>query len=265
MKNEPADSLSLCLLSPDTLSWEAEAVTGRGGESFQVVTPEHASQIFLLDHGDSQTVLHAGSLMDHAAVGRAVRQTWDWPSAQEAVSGCSFSYLVSDRRAKHLSRKERLTRLHRAVAALLATCLPGSCAALHSPSCQRLVAPEAFVEAGRPGGDFLCGAVNVRLYEVEGHGPGTRLMETLGLSALGLPDLQCVFRGLDPNGVAALFWDYAYYLFEKGDVISDGDVIRALKEGEHWTCGRQWALTEPRRVVLDLYPGPGHDPAIMRG
>jgi hypothetical protein len=260
MTNDPAEALSLCLLANAPLTWEAEVVATRVGESATPLPPRESSQLFRLHHSDSEVVVYTGMPVDAASLERAGRQTWDWPLAREVVSRCAMSYLVADHHAKRLPWKERWRRLQRVVGALMETCPPGRCLALHSPSCQRLVEPEPFLESLRPEGDILCGAVNVRLFEVEDHGPDVRLMDTLGLAALGLPDLQCVFRGLDPNDVAALLWDYGYYLFEKGDVIKDGDVVKALRAGEHWTCGRQYSLTEPRRVVLDLYPGLEHDP-----
>ena len=50
---------------------------------------------------------------------------------------------------------------------------------------------------------FFVGFLNVRVFKV-GDNPGEMLMDTLGLAAIGLPDLQCHFRDLDLNEVADL-------------------------------------------------------------
>ena len=83
-------------------------------------------------------------------------------------------------------------------------------------------------------------------------------MDTLGLAALGLPDLQCHFRGLAPEAVAPLLYNTAYYIFEKGDVIDDGHTVEGVTPGERWPCQHEASLVEPRRVVIDLDPGPAH-------
>ncbi len=265
MTNEPAGVLSLCLLSAEPLCWDGDALvrrlanvelipSPRAGEPFQIVPTSSAEQT-------PPTLVITPGTLDRILVEKARRQTWDWAEAGAAVEPCRFATTIADRFARQLPYRQRWDRLRQSVAALIETVVPlGGCGAIHAPQIQRLVELEAFLEGQRPGGDHLCGTVNVRLFKVADRGPDCYLMDTLGLASLGLPDLQCVSRGLDPNEVAALLWDYAYYLYEKGDVIADGEVIKGLKDGEHWTCAHQQSLAEPSRVVLDVYPGPEHDP-----
>jgi hypothetical protein len=204
----------------------------------------------------SRVLVSEVDAVDCLALEKPLRQTWDWPDAAVAVQECQFAVVLNDRFAHRLPYKDRLRLIQQTLAAVVdSVAPPKSCRAIYAPLCQRLVEPAAFLHGQSPGGDHLCGAVNVRLFRVADQGDDCRLMETLGLAALGLPDLQCVFRGIDPNDVGALLWDYAYYLYEKGDVIADGDVVKGLRQGEHWTCGRQRSLTEPERLVLDIYPG----------
>ena len=59
--------------------------------------------------------------------------------------------------------------------------------------------------------------LNVRLFRVEGGAQGDMLMDTRGLAALGLPDLQMHFRGLNPGRVAGLLFNYGRYIYENGD------------------------------------------------
>ena len=80
-------------------------------------------------------------------------------------------------------------------------------------------------------------------------------MDTLGLAALGLPDLQCHFHGLDCNDVARLLHNLGLYVFENGDIIEDGHTIDGPKPGDKWRCQHEMALVKPERMVLDINPG----------
>ena len=82
-------------------------------------------------------------------------------------------------------------------------------------------------------------------------------MDTLGLHVLGLPDLQCHFTGLDPNGIARILHNTAAYIYEHGDVIDDGHTISG-PDGEAWRCQHEDTLVPPHRLVLDLDPGDPH-------
>jgi len=75
----------------------------------------------------------------------------------------------------------------------------------------------------------------------------------LRLAALGLPDVQCHFVGLDPALAAAVVEDTARYLFDEGDVIEDGDTVPAA-DGGKWPCLREEALVDPPRDVIDVTP-----------
>ncbi len=83
-------------------------------------------------------------------------------------------------------------------------------------------------------------------------------MDTLGLSALGLDDLQCHFFGLPPEAVGHHLYQTALYLFDKGPVIRGGHKIRGLTNDEKWLCEMEDSILDPARVVIDLNPGPAH-------
>lgn len=107
---------------------------------------------------------------------------------------------------------------------------------------------------GQLGEHDLAGVVNVRLFRIE-NDPGVTVMDTIGLHCLGLPDLQCHFRDLDPGAMARVLYDTAAYVFENGDVIEDGHTVAGVGGDEHWRCQHEDALVEPRREVLDIDPG----------
>ncbi len=82
-------------------------------------------------------------------------------------------------------------------------------------------------------------------------------MDTVGLAALELPDVQCHFFGLDAAAVAALLDETARYLWSEGDVIGDGDTVPGT-DGDPWACRREVALVDPPRDVIDVTPPDRH-------
>ena len=104
----------------------------------------------------------------------------------------------------------------------------------------------------------LAFACNVRQFKGDEKGSET-LMDTLGLAALGLVDVQCYFRDLDPDRVAPWLFGVAGYLFMQGDVIKDGHTIQGLNAGDRWRCTYREPLVGPERVVIDIEPG-SHSP-----
>ena len=119
------------------------------------------------------------------------------------------------------------------------------------PNSTRVVHPGALLE------DPVAPFVNVRMFWVEDD-PGVIVMDTLGLHALALPDLQLHFRDLEPGRVAAALYNLAAYVLEHGDVIESGHTVTGLEAGEHWPCQLEDALVGPDRLVLDIDPGDPH-------
>ena len=98
----------------------------------------------------------------------------------------------------------------------------------------------------------MFGIANVRLFNISDSETEDILMDTVGLSLLGLPDLQLRFKGLNESEVARLLWNYAYYIFELGDVIESGNTILGLEPNSKWKCERQVSLTAPERYVINI-------------
>jgi hypothetical protein len=193
----------------------------------------------------------------------ALQQTWEFPEARSVVASCSAAIFVTDLMSSSLEHRERLT--------LFQDCLRGvldelPCAAIHWRHSGRIVNPVAWqrdYDAGDPAQRFFAGAVNVRLFKVTdnaGMETGELVMDTLGLAALGLVDLQCHFRGLDPGGVARVLYNTAWYVFCEGDVIADGHTVEGigLRRAAKWRCQHESSLLGPKRGVLDLKPSPEH-------
>ncbi len=182
----------------------------------------------------------------------SVEQTWDWPDAKASVERCRATVLVTDLMSSGLEYKTRLRLLHNAVLSVLEQI---NCIGIHWQPSQRIVDPQAYIKSKRNEEDEIFPAINVRLFRVENGQPGETLMDTLGLAALGIPDIQCHFFTLDSQEVARVLFNTGYYLFGQGDVIQDGHTVQGPDEPQKWKCQHEDALVAPERVVLDLDAG----------
>jgi hypothetical protein len=191
---------------------------------------------------------------DAVRIEDSIQQSWTQRNARELVSAAPHVVFVSDMMASGLPYKERLDVFLHALSAILEV-VP--CQAIHWRVSQQILTPDRFLDSriGRKGHSLFAGPLNVRFFD-SGHATVEKLADTMGLAALGLPDLQCHFHGLDPDQVVRFLYDLALYVFENGDVIESGHSVSGLDHGEEWTCRREEALVPPRRVVLDVNPGP---------
>jgi Domain of unknown function (DUF4261) len=189
-------------------------------------------------------------------VTESLQQSWSFPGAADVVGRCRNTILVTDLMTSPLEYKERLELFQDALAGILEA-LPAL--AIHWRPTGQFVNPQRFREAREEGGSsrFFAGSLNVRFYNIS-NSPGDMLMDTLGLAALGLPDLQCHYRGLVPGEVAALLANTGYYIFENGAVIENGHTVEGILAGSRWRCQHEEAMLKPSRVVLDVDPGPTH-------
>jgi hypothetical protein len=186
----------------------------------------------------------------------ALGQSWQFPEARDTLRDCGFVITVKETKESPSRPRERLAELQRAVNAVLERVHAG---AIHCVDAQQVISPGLFlgeVEArGFPA--LEAGAVNVRFYRVDSPGvaEGRLVMDTLGLHAFGLPDLQIDYRWLEPGAVARTLFAAAGYIFEQGDVIEDGHAIEGALPGTRWTAHRGASLVEPHRDVIVLDPG----------
>jgi len=185
-----------------------------------------------------------------------LRQSWSFPEAREVIGRCRNMIFVTDLMTSELEYRERLELFQDALAAILEA-VPAL--AIHWRPTGQFVDPQRFLEAYHEGGAsrFFAGSLNVRFYKIS-NSPGDLLMDTLGLAALGLPDLQCHFRDLEPGKVAAVLANTAHYILENGDVIENGHTVEGITTDSKWRCQHENSLQKPSRVVLDLDPGPPH-------
>jgi hypothetical protein len=174
---------------------------------------------------------------------KALQQSWGFPEARTAVASCRANLIFMEMMSRALPYRERISLFQNALAAVLET-IP--CVAVYWWPTLQVIDPQQYLsnfdDPVQP--RFLLGSLNVRLFNIEGSG-GEMVMDSLGLAALGLPDLQCHFRALDCNAIAQLLHNLALYLFDNGDVIDDGHTVDGIRPGERWCCQHEMALIEP--------------------
>lgn len=183
----------------------------------------------------------------------AARQSWRFAEASRAIADCRHAVLVRDHRGPSLPPRQRLSHFLRVLSGVLER-IP--CQAIYWEPSRQIVDPRRFTEAFRTGEReaFLCGPLNLRLFRVD-DSDGEMLMDTLGLGALGLFDLQCRFRGLDPKDVAAVLYNTAVAILEKEDVLEKGETVPGIAPGTRWSSRRNTSRADPRRQVIDLDSG----------
>ncbi|HZN66340.1 MAG TPA: DUF4261 domain-containing protein [Tepidisphaeraceae bacterium] len=184
----------------------------------------------------------------------SIQQSWAFKDAAASASKCRATVFVSDMMASGLDYRDRLALFQNTLLAVL-WLVP--CDGVHLHASRQIVHPKWITDAlaQDPPPSFAAGVVNIRMFNISNAGPGEKVMDSLGLSALGLCDVQCHFRNLDPSAVARVLYNTAAYLFERGDVIGDGHTIGGIHPGSKWRCQHEDSLVPPTRVVLDLNPG----------
>jgi hypothetical protein len=119
---------------------------------------------------------------------------------------------------------------------------------------QQVIEPADYLAACGEDPIFRPGSLNVRLFNIS-NSDGDMNMDTRGLVEIGLHDLQCHFRHLDPTEVARVLFNTAVYIFQKGPVIESGQTVAGIEPDSRWRCQFENSLLEPKREILDLNPG----------
>lgn len=172
---------------------------------------------------------------------------------KEEFEKCKFRVLITDIMAIGLDYVKRVELFQKALYAIVELI---SCEGIHFHITEQVISREAYLENNPLNDDYdvLFGILNVRLFNVENK-ENEYLMDTLGLSAVGLCDLQCHFQNLDPNEIANMLYSYGYYIFDEGDDAANMKTVQGISENDEWECEHEVSLAKPTRVVLDINPG----------
>lgn len=178
---------------------------------------------------------------------KAYQQSWHWSEAREETQHFSQELIVNDLMALPLDYQDRVELFQKFLYAAALSLKP---AAIYFPSSEKLVKTSDYLaQLQEQGWHTLYSLLNVRLFNIN---EGGMLMDTVGLHAIGLPDLQIRFEAHDPSQIAGLLYAYGQYLFENGSVILNGNTVEGLEEGSRWKCLYSNALLDPARSVLDI-------------
>ena len=242
-----------------------EAQLGAAGLFGTSVSPIDADGSFVIRHPEPLRI-EEGEAVASICVTRALavpfepsafRQSWawGWRQASTAAEPARFALTVGELTSLAMPVAERAHFLLESVKALSEEHAP---LAISWPMLERFDEPLAFMEAET--GPLQL--VNVRLFVlVSPDAVRTFVMDTLGLSALGMLDLQLHFRGLEPERMATYLYSLADELLAEGPAeglhsacpIDDGSEVLGAT-GVPWMSRYEMSIMEPRRGVVDLTP-----------
>lgn len=182
-----------------------------------------------------------------------IAQFWDCqPNRQDFASRCKYNIMASNMMAAMLPVMEQY-QIMANYADLILELFP-DCIGIYWPHSQRLVPREVFQSSHWNSKElhFLDGGLNVRFFNITG--TDEMLFDTLGLTSIGLPDLQCHCKNLEPDEVVMFLRNLSAYLYRNGDIIKDGNTVEGIN-GDKWVCQREDSMAGPMRMVLDICPG----------
>lgn len=206
----------------------------------------------------AQVLMMEAAPFDAAKIGPMERtQFWDCPDGEALLERCRWQVSISDFMASGLPYRQRGLLLSRWLEVAVGL-LPG-CAAVYCPASGKLLTTEDLLENPYQGATrFIYAGVNARFFRVQGS--EDMVVDTLGLYALGLPDVQYHFHGLDPNDVVRHAYTLATYQYDNDVPIQSGHTVDGfgadgLDPGLQWKCQMEMALIQPARQVLDVCTG----------
>ncbi|WP_341473346.1 DUF4261 domain-containing protein [Clostridium estertheticum] len=184
-------------------------------------------------------------------------QLWDVKDNEELLGSCKYRLIISDMMAATMEYKERCELLVGWLEVAL-TLFP-NCTAIWVPSSGKLLTSEQVNNNKIKDEDkfiYLC--VNVRFFNIQN--TEDMLVDTLGLYAIGLPDLQYHFHNLKPDDIVGHAFNVASYIFTANAPVKSGETIDGLEGGKmskvvRWRCQYEKSLIQPVREVMDICLG----------
>ncbi len=197
-------------------------------------------------------ILATGMQSDPADYADTIQQSWACEDASDRISACLSRRCVTEMMARLLEPADRLKLFHGVLQAFAEITKPHAIVFAHS---QQIIAPEVYLGSCHKPPLHRPGSLNVRFFRITNSDANDMIMDTRGLDEIGLHDIQCHFRDLDPNDVSRVLYNTAIYVAENGAVIESGHTIVGTTPESKWGCQFENSLLNPRREVLDLNPG----------
>lgn len=183
---------------------------------------------------------------------QAFQQNWHWKEANDTARQCNYEILVTDIMSRNLPYKKRVNLFMSFLVAIIKATEPE---AIYSSHGQKIINPKDLINSWDcKEKQNLYGICNVRLFTISDSLDNEIIMDTLGLHSIGLPDFQIKFSDFEVNEIANLLWNYAYYVYEYGDHIENGNTFDGLIKSSKWGCKRQISLLEPNRIIINVIP-----------
>jgi hypothetical protein len=169
------------------------------------------------------------------------------------IQKCSYRIVVTDIMAIGVDYRKRMEIFQKTLYAIVEL-IP--CEGIHFHITEQVISRGDYLENNPLDTNYdpLFGILNVRTFNIKDK-KDEYLMDTLGLSAIGLCDLQCHFEDLNPNKIIDILYSYGYYIFDNSDAADNLKEIESVNEGEKWKCEYEISIAEPKRVVIDINPG----------
>jgi len=187
-------------------------------------------------------------------IGDAIARTqfWDCPEGVKLLDSCPWQVMASDFMAAALPYLERADILADWLEIVLD--LFPQCVAVYFRASGKLLTADSIRKNPYTGPlRFFHGGVNARFFNIQGS--NDMLVDTLGLYALGLPDVQYHFHDLEPDDVVRHAYNTAIYQFENDAPIESGHTIGGIEPESKWRGQYEDSLIQPSRVVLDIAAG----------
>lgn len=184
---------------------------------------------------------------------RSLEQSWNYDKDKGVIESCKIKVLVTDLMAIGLEYKKRVELFQKALYAIVELI---TCEGINFHIAEQVISREDYLENNPLNDEYdpLFGILNVRLFKIEGQ-KNEYIMDTLGLSSIGLCDLQCHFKNLDPSEISNILYSYGYYIFDNQNAVDNMTTIEGISKKDKWKCRHEVALVKPERVVLDINPG----------
>lgn len=214
------------------------------------------------DNTTSPVELAIGSINDfnNESISEFERsQIWNIKDSETILNNMKYSLKIWDINAQRQIPKERALMLMDFVDIALKT-YP-TCKAIWIKSAGKLQLAQSIKSFKDVGiAKYIFSMVNIRFFNI----PDTNefIIDSMGLSNIGLSDVQFHFKGMNPNKVANLAYSLSRYILSNDDtMIKDGDTIDGMNDqGQmtpdvQWICRYEDSIVEPLRPVLDIETG----------
>lgn len=185
-------------------------------------------------------------------------QLWDCPESDTILDECQFRIVATDMLSSVLDYHQHAKMLVEYIEALMEA-FP-TCEAVLFDNSMKMHSRESIINCDLPDDfKFINLGVNVRFFQLQG--TDDFIVDSLGMSLLGLPDVQYHFHGMNVNAVVNHAYTLLSYIFDNGCVIESGDTFDGVNESGDITGDVQWllnyedSLIQPVREVLDVDTG----------